>query len=451
MKIKHRLKTRIVWACCILLISAYFSGKVLFLLKNSSSCSCHDRGKQEVMGFGKIFPFINRKLNFTERMVVNRNKCLKKVKKAHVEFFKGLQFSTYKQPRFLHVDPSYHGNFGDTMLTKSLVSLIHKTLHFIEPFSCGYAQSSWGVVPIKNCDEVIPTVYAHTNQKIALWQAGGNWGDLYEGIQIWRMLSMESLLENNFSIVSMPQSIHYKNDSHKSWHTSMIRNKIASGLGIIQKGSSTTSEVLLSPKYKKMVQSRVTFTWRERESYEEALNLYPYVSNRLLPDLAFGLWEYSTIPNYYESSVDLLFFLRNDAESTHSTKRNHNYVRKLLESATSRRTTFRIVDWGHRSSVSNSTDILEIDSAVRLVSLGKIVIVDRLHGSIFSYLSGRPFIYIDQITGKITKALNVAFPESKSGPDSCDNGKNSGWSKADSLEDAVRQAVNFMEEVYSAQ
>ena len=38
-----------------------------------------------------------------------------------------------------------------------------------------------------------------------------------------------------------------------------------------------------------LAQSKLIFTWREEGSYEEAKRLYPFVTNKLVPDIAFQL------------------------------------------------------------------------------------------------------------------------------------------------------------------
>ena len=49
------------------------------------------------------------------------------------------------------------------------------------------------------------------------------------------------------------------------------------------------------------------------------------------------------------------------------------------------------------------------DASLKLVSFGRVVIVDRLHGAILTYLANVPVIYFDQETNKLTKVLDVAF------------------------------------------
>ena len=50
--------------------------------------------------------------------------------------------------------------------------------------------------------------------------------------------------------------------------------------------------------------------------------------------------------------------------------------------------------------------------AVGVVSRGRVVVTDRLHGTIMSYLSGRPVVYIENLTNKTSGVTSAAFGES---------------------------------------
>jgi hypothetical protein len=58
-----------------------------------------------------------------------------------------------------------------------------------------------------------------------------------------------------------------------------------------------------------------------------------------------------------------------------------------------------------------------------------------------SYLSGLPFVYIDQISGKISKTLGAAFHEM----DDCLDGDKAKWAKASNLKEAIQKAVQMAE------
>ena len=102
--------------------------------------------------------------------------------------------------------------------------------------------------------------------------------------------------------------------------------------------------------------------------------------------------------------------------------------------------TFRVVDWNDRLEIFDSNDIFNVTSAIELLSLGSVVVCDRLHAAILSYLAGLPFVYLDQTSGKLTKTLSTAFSRGEG----CLDGEIGGWRKADHLQDAVTKALDMI-------
>ncbi len=69
------------------------------------------------------------------------------------------------------------------------------------------------------------------------------------------------------------------------------------------------------------------------------------------------------------------------------------------------------------------------------------VVCDRLHAAILAYLPGLPSVYIDQVSGKITKTLGTAFD----GMGDCMDGEKAMWAKAGSLEEALTKAAELID------
>jgi exopolysaccharide biosynthesis predicted pyruvyltransferase EpsI len=284
--------------------------------------------------------------------------------------------------------------------------------------------------------------------------------------------SFEPLLANGFKVVGMPQSLYYDDESLQRKDVITLRTRIVKGLlgpvslQRISEGSDmadTARKVLETAEGLALAHSRVILTWREHESYEKALALYPFVSNVLSPDIAFQLGPYKALPppssyssvdvgneeNLQPLLVDFVLFLRNDHESSYSSKRNRESIRQLLkplQEKSGRSYSFDIVDWPDRirrfkSPSGHPNDIFFTETSIKLLSMGRVLICDRLHASILAYLAGIPFVYIDQKTGKISKTLRVAF-ESDS---ICQDGDVAMWSQAKSLEKALETAVGFLD------
>ena len=195
-------------------------------------------------------------------------------------------------------------------------------------------------------------------------------------------------------------------------------------------------DALDSKEGRELSKKRITFMWREDTSYEEALILYPFVSNRLVPDMAFELGPYAPIRRSPDKMVDITVFLRDDQESTLS-ERTWDAIQRLLPD---KDLTFEIVDWTSRLRVLDSKDHYFTDSAIELISLGKVMVCDRLHAAILGYLTGIPFVYFDQRYGKINKSLRGSL----GGIDGCMDGERSRWAKASNLEEALAIAAQMI-------
>lgn len=341
-----------------------------------------------------------------EQAVQHRHKCLSFIRKRHFQLLGPL---IIQGEHVLLVDPAYHANVGDHMLTVG-------EQVFLKTFSnqwqeCDYVQANKQAPP---CTSVIASSLSSTNNKLAMWHAGGNWGDLWRIAQTKRMDSFRPLLRKNYTILGMPQSLHYIDNATQQKDVEKIKNDIVQG-GIDSK-------------------KRVIFTWREEYSFQRAQEMYPFVTNLIVPDIAFQLGPYERSD---PAKVDILVFLRDDLESKYAEKRKASYIRDKIP----RNTTFQLVDWPDRLDLFDSKDILFTQTSIQLLSLGKIVIADRLHASILAYLSGIPFVYLDQSTNKLTKTLSVAFDSW----DGCHDSETSLWSKATDLDEALTKAVEYID------
>lgn len=82
------------------------------------------------------------------------------------------------------------------------------------------------------------------------------------------------------------------------------------------------------------------------------------------------------------------------------------------------------------------------DTMPSLISLiSSIQHTNSLHAAILSYLSGLPFVYIDQVSGKISKTFRAAFSEF----DDCLDERKGNWAKASNLKDAIEKAAELVE------
>ena len=79
------------------------------------------------------------------------------------------------------------------------------------------------------------------------------------------------------------------------------------------------------------------------------------------------------------------------------------------------------------------------ECAVTMFASAKVVITDRLHGSIFAFLSYKPHVYIDHKTEKFFRTRQVAFD----GSEDCYDEDSLMYTHAFNLTDAVYIASYF--------
>lgn len=365
--------------------------------------------------------------------VVNlRHKCLAAIRARHVDFYK----SVFPKGQILLVDPAYHSNVGDHMLTLGEHQFI-KRMGLKPPLECDYIQAG-GFVP--RCSEYL-WMKLPKDVSVAMWHAGGNWGDVWRTAQEARVASFRSLLNLNLTIISMPQSLHYKSNFLEISDADKIRS---AAFGFDYRSADYllgSYDEMLAKVNSSKPEKKLAFTWRENESFERASKLYPFVTNVLVPDIAFQLGPYQAIPPPKKDKVDLLIFLRQDHESSVGYLRSASVVDGILQKMGKSDITYKIVDWDDRLKMFKSDDVFFTDTSIQLLSLGRVVICDRLHAAILAYLSGLPFVFIDQNTGKITKTLRVAFESSED----CQDGEKAWWAKATSLEHGIKKAVDLID------
>ena len=161
--------------------------------------------------------------------------------------------------------------------------------------------------------------------------------------------------------------------------------------------------------------------------------------------------------------VDILFALRNDQESRYLNKRNVKSIETILKNNSSTsHISFELVDWWDRKKFFNTSveshirpdfqykvkgklnkhfdHMKNFRSSIALMSVGKVLITDRLHTSILAFLLHKPHVYLDQSYGKITGTREVAFNASIH----CQDKVKLRYDSAETLEEAVILANNML-------
>ena len=128
----------------------------------------------------KSIPFMSA----SEPFIRVRHTCIKAVRDRQNQIF---QKVLGQEPvEILLVDPAYHSNVGDHMLTVGELEMIETSLNLPKPEQCYYIQAG-GFYDV--CTKVVRRSGPDATNKVAMWHAGGNWGDLWRGtcaiVKLW--------------------------------------------------------------------------------------------------------------------------------------------------------------------------------------------------------------------------------------------------------------------------
>ncbi|CAM3167366.1 polysaccharide pyruvyl transferase family protein [Pediococcus acidilactici] len=204
-----------------------------------------------------------------------------------------------------------------------------------------------------------------SNHTLIILNGGGNLGDIYPSEEFNRWLTFKKLKANKK--ILFPQSISFQKNKKGE---KMLKKSISSYT------KATNLEVFL----------------REKKSFNFFKNKYKINNSTLVPDIVFSLEKAISINNNKRSGVITL--LRNDVE-----KGNYDLTelyKKFVDKSVKYSDTFVAnitVDKSNREK-------LVLDK-INELSKYELVITDRLHGMILSYLSHTPTLVIENNNWKI--------------------------------------------------
>jgi len=347
---------------------------------------------------------------------------------------------TGNSPPLLLIDPSYTFNIGDSLIVYGELVLMER-LGYSNHTECHILQS---MGRSRNCGD-----FSHlADGGMAWWTGGGNWGDLCcrEAFTIRRMRSFTQLVLKGKTVIGMPQSLHYHNQSLELSDAADWMANVTQEVG------------------EKLAKEKIVLTWRQRNSFAQGKSIYNLLDNRLVPDMAFmiGPLEETSEWNLNKEKVDILFFLRSDGESKNLQYRHVSKLRSILdENPHTKHLTFNLVDWWDYSkyldtSVKNPTgpmfeqkvlneggkfDYMKMfRGSIAMYNSSRVVITDRLHGSIFAFLLHKPHVYLEQSYGKIRLTREVAFNTSSY----CQDRQRLRYEQAEDIKQAVDIAVKML-------
>lgn len=226
---------------------------------------------------------------------------------------------------------------------------------------------------------------------VVLLHGGGNLGSVWPEHQMFRERIIELLPE--MKIIQLPQSVHFDDDAHK------VR------FGKIAKAHKDLHILL-----------------RDQPSLNILKELDLNV--QLCPDMAFAMGPVAQSNN---PVVDVVWLSRSDHESAGNDGRNMSFkiekldwlqgepgrfyskfspkltvrLRRLVQSNFRKSKLLRDHFWGMNSASFDLLAERRFQRGIRILSRGKIVLTDRLHGHIVSTLLGKPQVLLDNHYRKI--------------------------------------------------
>ena len=255
----------------------------------------------------------------------------------------------------LFVMTPIHGNIGDHAITKAVSDmLVDLNLNYIEV-------TSDDLFMMKKIHAI-----AVMNGKPILVNGGGNLGTLWPELEkIFRKIIKKN---KSSRMICLPNTIHYENTTK--------------GKRELQKSAAVYNK----HKYLKICA-------REKISYELVCNLYNDVV--LMPDMVLSMDESET----EHARSGCLLCLRNDIEKTLDLKESNKYLDELKE----------LFHGAVCITDTDSSDCIPIENRNAAINekldefrSAELVVTDRLHGMIFSAITGTPCIVLNSKSHKIT-------------------------------------------------
>lgn len=257
-----------------------------------------------------------------------------------------------------------HGNLGD----QAIAYAEREFLKLNYPEYCIFEVSN-GSVPY-----IARYLKKEINRDMILFiHGGGNLGNIYIYAEKIRRLIVKKL--SNTPIISFPQSMIFESTKYGNYQ--LEKSNIA---------------------YSRNVNFRLVA--REKISYMSMKNVFKRNEVYLIPDIVF-----SVEPKFNFKRNDVLFLLRKDIEKDISSE-DIKSVEKIFEALN------MVIDKSdtHIGDIENFSIKLRdelIFKKLEEISKHKIVVTDRLHGMIFSYITKTPCIVFSNSNHKIKSTYEL--------------------------------------------
>ena len=254
-----------------------------------------------------------------------------------------------------------HGNVGDIAIERAETNFLKARGLMVKKI---LVREIWKYLgSIKN---------AISEDDIVCIQGGGSFGGLYLQADLERILLFKSFKKTK--IISFPQSIFYTNDKLKNIYKRVLKKR-----------------------------NNVYLFFRERNSYLSAINDFDFMKERifLVPDIV--MFEKRKYKRNERSGIVLTF--RGDKERTIT----DDDIRVVEDTSKKYGPVKKIDTLEKLSNLSEKNN--KLDNLLLEYSRSKLVITDRLHGMILSYITNTPCIAVTNNNGKVKSEYETWLKE----------------------------------------
>ena len=271
--------------------------------------------------------------------------------------------------RIILMGTPQHGNLGDHAIVLGELHILkkyfpeHKVIEIPSDYLMGeLGEFLWGL----GLEKYI------RRDDIIFYHGGGNLGNLWVNEENLRRAMIAKFPENKFVI--FPQSIHFTGDI-AGYREFKISKKIYNA------------------------HSDLHLMTRDENSFDLANKFFPQINNYLLPDSATAL--HGILDDVDDERSGVLFVLRSDKEKV----RNDENIQRLQNYLAAKNIPFEITDTVINEKVTADIREQKVREVLLKFRRSKLVITDRFHGVIFSFITRTPVMAFKSFDTKISSGI----------------------------------------------
>jgi len=285
-------------------------------------------------------------------------------------FQKNMSLKLSQNSKIWFLDSPSYENLGDQAIAYATTKILKDTL------------SNYEIIEVTENNLIKYLSFLKNKIKkddLIVLQGGGNLGDLYPRYEFLRRQVIKNFPDNK--IIIFPQSIYFS-DTNKG-----RREKINS------------SNVYSNHK------NLIVFA-RDSKSYNLMKQIFPKNEIFLCPDIA--LYLVNLIQNKNREGIGIC--LREDTEKISLSEQENQFIQQIYKQYNNNVHKITTFSCFNQDITLNLREKLVLDK-IKEFAKYKIIITDRLHGVVFSYITNTPCIFFTSKTKKTENLYNDWFKD----------------------------------------